>query len=804
MKVPISWLKEYVTFEDTVQGLADKLTFSGIEVEGIETIGSSFEGLVVGEVREVNAHPNADRLTVCRVFDGQDEVQVVCGAPNVRADAKIPFAPIGSALPDGAKMKRAKIRQVESFGMLLAEDELGLSDNHEGVVILEDRWPAGTPLAEVFGPPETVLDLEITPNRPDCLSLIGVAREVAALYRTRLKIPGEGSIPTTQETTSDASVDVVVEDTQSCPRYMARVVTGITIGPSPSWMQRRLTHAGVRPINNVVDITNYVMLETGHPLHAFDLVSIQNNKIVVRKARADEKMNTLDGAERALDASMLVIADAERPVAVAGVMGGEGSEISDATTSVLLEAAAFDPLSIRATSRALGLSTESSYRFERGVDPAGVAYASQRATALLVEFAGGRVAGETRDCYPTPLQPTQLTCRFDYIRTVTGMDLSADVIEQLLTSIGLAVESRDEKQLQVRIPTFRRDVEREVDLVEEVARLHGLEHVPTPQPSARLVAGATDHVRQAKMEVTTRLVGLGFREIMNYSLTSPALLDIFDANNAATRIVMPNPISADQSVLRTSLIPQLTETIGRNHARQAPEAQLFECGRIYIRDQHGEPTEHERISLGVLGPVGRSPFDKRRAIEPREMFLWLKGMIAALVESQRLTDWDVEPLDHPYFEPGQAARLMIESQDAGIFGLLRNRIRKEWRLSGPVAVAELSMPVLLSRMDVLVQARPAPVYPAIVRDMALVVDQSTTHQDILAIIQNAAPQELENVELFDIFESDAIGAGHKSMAYSITYRSAARTLTDDETNVYHERVKEAIKSGLASVVVREG
>jgi phenylalanyl-tRNA synthetase beta chain len=801
MKVPISWLKEYVEFEDSVQGLADKLTFSGVEVEGIETIGGSFPGIVVGEVLSVLPHPNADRLTICRVHTGGDEaVQVVCGAPNVAVGLKVPFAPVGATLPNGMTMKKAKIRQMDSFGMLLAEDELGLSNDHSGLLVLAPHWAPGTPLNDVLGPAETVLDLEITPNRPDCLCLLGIAREVAALYGTELKPPSfqlpETDIPVASLTRID------VDDTVACPRYTARVLQQITIGPSPEWMQKRLTLAGIRPINNVVDITNYVMLETGHPLHAFDHNWLAEGRIVVRRAQAGEKMRTLDDAERALTPEMLVIADGEQAVAVAGIMGGTGSEIRDTTTTVLLESACFDPLRTRATSRNLALSTESSYRFERGVDAATVEWAGRRAAALMVDHAGGRAANGLIDVYPAPVAPRPVSCDWEYIRTVTGLAITNEQITAILASLEMPVVEQDDERFTVQVPTFRGDIERSVDLVEEVARMHGLDRIPTPAPCAEMVPGASDRMVRLSMQLKHHLIGLGLREIMNYSLTSPALLDLFDADDRNRRIVLPHPISVDQSVLRPSLLPQMVETIGRNHARQIPETLFFEAGRTFAR-QNGTIVEQDRIAVGLMGPVGRGTCDKRKPVQPGEMYAWMKGLIEGLFRAQHLDTPVVQPVDVPGFEPGTAVEVRDGDEVVGVMGLLRSDLRREWRLSGPVALAELSQAALLRRAGTIPRARAVPVYPAISRDMALMVDARITHADILRVVHAHAEKELEKVELFDIFEGDAIGVGRKSMAFNVVYRSESRTLTDEEANGYHERVKDALRREL-DVSIREG
>ena len=704
MKLPVSWLKEYVDFDDTVQGLADKLTFSGVEVEGIETVGGDSAG---------RADPCAD---------------------------------------EGA------------------------------------------------GTPDTVLDLEITPNRPDCLSVIGIAREVAALYGSALKWPVVERVETGAPV--DSLTRVEVEDPEGCPRCTARVLQDVVIGPAPDWMQRRLTLAGIRPINNVVDITNYVMLETGHPLHAFDQALLQEGRVVVRRARAGETMLTLDGEERDLSPEMLVIADAEGPVAVAGVMGGAGSEIRATTSQVVLESACFDPLLTRATSRQLALSTESSYRFERGVDAATVEWTSRRAAQLMAEHAGARVASGVVDLYSATGAERTVTCRWEFVRDLTGMSIRNAEIEAILSALGLTSLATDADSFTVRIPTFRADLERDVDVVEEVARIHGLDHVPTKAPRAEIVPGADYTFHRSRADLKAHLVGLGLREIMNYSLTAPALLDLLNPDDRERRLVLPHPISADQSVLRPSLIPQMVETIGRNHARQIPEALLFEWGRVY-QWADAERQETERICIGLMGPVGRGSFDKRSPVKPPEMFGWMKGLVSRLLEVLRIDAWSVDRLAHPCLEAGPSVEILIGGEAIGVMGLLRGDVRREYRLSEPVAVAELDVAALLQHGGRIQRAQDVPVYPAVVRDMALVVDADILHAEILRVIRANADQALEQIQLFDIFEGEAIGKGRKSMAYSVTYRSPNGTLTDEDANVYHQRVKDAVRRELA-VTIREG
>ena len=795
MRVPLSWLKEYVDLEASVADVADRLTFAGIEVEAIEIFGGNFDGIIVAEVRSTEKHPNADKLTVCRVFDGTQEHQVVCGAPNVKAGGKYPFAPIGTHLPAAnLTIEKRKVRGTESFGMLCAPDELGIVGGHEGLLTLDPSLTPGTQLATIMGPPETVLTLEITPNRPDCLGMIGIAREIAAMYGRTLRIP---EINLTEEAawSVEKATRVSVEDTEGCPRYTARVLKNVKLGPSPDWMKNRLEYAGIRSINNVVYITNYVMLECGQPLHAFDQALLAEGRIVVRRAKQGEKMATLDGIERELNPSMLVIADATHPVAVAGVMGGAGSEIRDNTATVLLESAAFRSSDIRATARKLGLSTESSYRFERKVDVGGIEWASRRAASLMTQHAGATCAAGVIDVYPKAAEQRRILCRFDRVRSVVGVEASNDTMIQLWRGLGVGIENITSENCMIVAPTFRHDLEKEIDLIEEFARLNGLDKIPLRAPRAQREAGADDSKALARSALRSTLTGLGLQETMNYSLLAPKQLDLFDPADATKRIVLPNPISADQSVLRTSLIPQLMESLGRNRARQVTKAGLFELGRVFeLKD--GKSAEELRLCVGLMGPIGRIGFDTRKPVDGDEMFLWIKGVFERLVASQRLQGVQIAAADAPWAEPGYAVSIRARGKSLGVLGLVKNSIRREWRISDPVGVLEIGAELLMANVEAIPAYAAVPSFPSVVRDVAMLVRDEFRHEDIVKIIKKNAPPELESIELFDVFRGKGIAAGSRSVAYSLTFRSNARTLTDEEANGFHDRVKQALQREL--------
>ena len=804
MKVPVSWLNEYVDVSDlSVKELSDKLTFSGVEVEGIEEVGVTLGDLfVVGEVLTSEAHPNSDHLHVCKVSDGAQELQIVCGAPNCAAGIKVPLAKIGAVVPEGGfTIKQAKLRGVASFGMLCSARELKLSADHAGLMVLDPALRAGTPMRDVLPPPETVLDLEVTWNRPDCLSIIGIAREFAALLKRPLQLPSVDFRECGEPVEQFAKVRV--EDPVKCPRYTARVMTDVKDGPSPAWMQRRLELCGVRAISLTVDVTNYVMLEYGQPLHAFDYRTLAERTIVVRCAKAGEKIKTLDGVERTLDTSMLVIADAAVPSAVAGIMGGAGSEIAVGTEHVLLESALFDPASTKFTAAKLGLSTESSRRYERGVDPDLADWASRRAVALLAEHGQAKVAKGVIDVDGRRFKHGEVTLRFKRARAMIGVALPEDEMVGILTSLGLAVTTRDAESASFKIPSFRLDLTLEADLIEEIARMHGLDEIPDVMPDLTAVSTLDDRPFYARARCRQVVLGMGFSEAMHYSFLSAQELDAFDPRGAARRAVLPNPVSADYGVLRDSLLPQLAGSLGRNASRQVESAGLFEMGRVFFADADGNPGEEERVSLGLMGPFGRSAIERRRAVSNEESLLWLKGAVETLVASLHAGTVAFERCEHPAMEPGWAVEIALNGKAVGCMGLVSAALRHQWRMTSPMPLAELRLAPLLCGVATVAAVKPVPQYPAVRRDIAFVSDASVTHRDVVETIRKAGPLELTGIELFDIFQSKEIGKGKRSMGYALAFRSPDRTLTDHEVNEAFAKIVQALKSEL-KVDVREG
>lgn len=800
MKVPLSWLREFVDFEDTAEGLAERLTFAGIEVEDIARIGGDLTNVVTAKVLDVKQHPSADRLKICRVTDDVSEKTVVCGADNAVAGAVVVLAKPGAKLPDGTVIKETSIRGEKSEGMLCAEDEIGLSNDHSGIMILPVDTPLGISAGNALGLPDTVLDLEIVWNRPDCLSILGIAREVAVLYGKKIKMPAIDFVE--QKQSASGKLSVKIDDATLCPRYTARYMENIKIEASPLWMQRRLDMCGVRALNNVVDITNYVMLECGHPLHAFDYDLLQGSRIIVRRASDGEKMRTLDGVEHELDADMLVIADSSVPVALAGVMGGEGSEIRDNTERVVLESATFYPPSVKQTSTELNVDTESSHRFERGVDAEMVDWASSRAACLMAKYAGAKIAFGLLDEYPGRKESLRIKCRFQRVRSLLGLDIGGEEICNIFESAFFRVREKNTDACLVEVPSFRLDVEMEIDLIEEVARFHGMDKLPEGAAGSLSVSTLDDSPYLKKEAMAAILLALGLTETMNYSFLSKDLLDLFGTGSSDRRVYLPNPVSADHTVMRDSLIPQMALSLGYNLSRQVADVGCFELGRVYSKNEAGEPSEEERVAIGMIGQFFLEKGMMPCAVSSEEAFRRIKGVLESLFESCGCASPRVQPEKIEFMEAGFAAGIYADDQRIGLVGLLNESVKKEWRMTGPVAIAEIATLSLIKYFGRVPKAAQITAYPSVSRDMALTVPESMTYDTIVGTIRKHAPEELTDIKLFDIFKGKGIPEGMKSMAFTLIFRSAQKTLTDVEVNDYHSAVKKALKSDL-EIDIRE-
>ncbi len=800
MKISLQWLKEIVPVEASAEEIAERLTFSGTEVESIAVPQGSYDRVVIGRVQEVRPHPDADKLVLCVVDAGDASVDVVCGATNFKEGDNVVLAMSGATLPSGFAIKSRKVRGIKSEGMLCAEDELGISDDHSGIMIMPPGISPGSPFSEIAGEPDTVLTLEVTWNRPDCLSIIGIAREVSALFDTPLRMPGVDFNELPDKITDSVSVQIL--EPEKCPRYTARIVKDVDIGPSPVWMRKRLHCCGIRPINNVVDITNYVLLEWGQPLHAFDYDCLKDKTIIVRNAE-NECIRTLDGSDRKLGNDMLVIADSARPVALAGVMGGENTEINQNTSTILLESACFNPADIRNAAVEARLSSESSYRFERGVDIGNVDTSARRAVNLLVRYAGAQPLAGCVDEYPGKKAPERVECRLDRLRKILGFEISEDSVAAIFESLGLSVEKRDAGIFTVQVPSYRRDIKIEADLIEEIARIHGVDNIPVGDPRSRIVPGADDSGWQAAQKCGSALAGLGFYEIVNYSTTSCRLLDIASATDGSRRLVLPNPVSSDHAVLRDCLSAQMIETLGKNHSRQVEDAAFYEIGVVFEHGANGN-SEEQHVCLGLMGRPETSGLEKCSDGENEDTFLRLKGAVEELCRLLHVKDLDFRQENIRCMDKAASVSVLINGEKAGCMGLVKEQIRSQWRIATPVGLAELKLKPLLCNVFRIARIKAAPQYPAIKRDMALVVDKSVLNGTIEKIIWENAPGELTGVHLFDIFtDTSRIGGNRKSLAYNLSYRSNEKTLTDEEANRLHEAIKDVLKQKL-NADIREG
>jgi phenylalanyl-tRNA synthetase beta chain len=787
MKTSTRWLRNYIDIPWEAGELAERLTLAGLEVEGIEHLGVLPPSVVVGEILARAPHPNADRLSVCTVGTGAAApLQIVCGAPNCDAGQKIACALIGTELP-GLTIRKAKIRGVESFGMICAPDELGLGNDHSGILILPASAPLGVPVATVLGT-DTVIDWEVTPNRCDWNSHLGIAREIAAVSGTleRFRLPPTTCREAAGVSLSDlATVEVLAPDL--CPRYIARIIRKVQIGPSPEWLQQALKAVGIRPINNVVDITNYVMMECGQPLHAFDYELLDGHRIVVRRARSGDHMVTLDGQERALTPETLLICDGARAVALAGVMGGANSIIRPETATVLLESACFDPACIRATSRRVGLSSESSYRFERGIDIEMTEWASRRAAALIAELAGGEVVPGSIDLYAQPYQPHAVTARFQRLHALIGVPIPPAAVRGFLVNLGLEVKDETAETITVLIPAWRRtDLLREADLIEEVARLFGLNNIPGSTPAALLGGPRADDCYYPLETARAQLRALGLDETMTYSFVHPHAA-VLCSGVLECQLVRPlNPISAELGAMRPTLIPGVLASAAHNIARGLDDLAFFELGRVLI---HDPALPEERLQIAIV-MTGRAQPERFGEEKKRELDLFdLKGVLEGWFAARRLSPTSAVAV-HPAFRDGACGSLALAGEEVATFGQVCAELTQGMRLKSPLYLALIEFDRVLAHAPTPMTYRPLPQFPAVARDISFVVGSQVTHRQIVEAINGLRLALVEAVELFDIYQDEKIlGPGRVSMAYTVTYRDPRQTLTDKDVNTVHEQVR---------------
>ena len=813
MIVSLEWLKDYTDIKADPQEFCDRMIMSGSNLETMENVGSDMEKVVVGKIVKIEKHPDADKLVVCRLDVGQEEpVQIVTGATNVFEGAYVPVALSGSRIPGplhgqpkkegGVKIEAGKLRGVKSDGMLCSFGELGFTDKvvpvnqRDGIWILNGEYPLGADFAEALELKDSVIDFEITPNRPDCLSMVGMAREAAATFGEKVKHP-ENECKAEEGQASDyVSVEI---KSDLCKRYVARIVKDVKVCDSPWWLQRRLIHAGMRPINNIVDVTNFVMLEYGQPIHAFDINSVEGRKIVVDTAEDGEKFTTLDGTERTLDDKMLMIHDAEKSIAVAGVMGGLNSEIENDTQTIIVESANFLGNSVRTTAKRLGLRTEASARYEKGIDPNLCQDAADRVCYLIELIGAGTVVGGRVDVYPTPEEPRTVKGRVSRINKVLGIEISREQMVSYFESLEMKVSGEGD-DLYVTPPTVRQDIEMEEDLIEEVARLYGYDKLPVTIPKGNNEASQS-YERDVKDLARDTMCALGANEIQTYSFVSPKGVDnirIDEDSWERAFVKILNPLGEDTSVMRTVLTPAMLEVMGRNYSRNREAVRAFEIGNTFmvnLLDEKELPTESDAMSIGFYGPG--------------EDFFTLKGAVEELLLKLGIRDLEFIPeKEYGTYHPGRCARIATKEMnhgpegpeeelvELGIMGEVHPDVAEKYGIGTRCYAAELMMGVVTEMANLEKEYSPLPKYPATSRDIALAVDESMAVGDIEKVIASAGGKILKNIKLFDVYRGPQVGENKKSVAFALTYRHDDRTLTDEEVNQLHGEILNALKEKL--------
>jgi phenylalanyl-tRNA synthetase beta chain len=800
MKVSWSWLTQYVEVDLTPARVADALTMVGLEIASVIDRYAFLDTVRVGRITEVAPHPHADRLKCCQVDIGERILTVVCGAPNAAAGRLAPCALPGTEMPGGRELKAEAMRGVTSEGMLCSAFELGLGADASGLMRLDDHLSVGVPLNRALGLSDPVLEIELTPNRPDCLSVLGVAREVAAICGKPLLYPPAPALPEGDEIHRETSVQILAPD--HCPRYAARLLFDVAVGPSPDWLQDRLRSVDLKPINNVVDVTNFVMMELGQPLHAFDFDRLRGRRIVVRTAAEGEIFVTLDQKARHLTADTLMICDAEGPVGIGGVMGGLDSEIRPTTTRVLLESACFDPVSIRKTAKRFNLATDAAYRFERGVDPHGTIVALNRAAALMAEVAGGHPVPGHIDVHPRPAAQTIIDLDVHRANRRLGTDLDDGRMKTLLEEIGFRVSNKRANLLEVSVPSFRVDILRGEDLTEEIARRHGYEKIATTHPALPSAGRRPAGDWRLRQRLRELMAGLGFAEVITYSFVhrdSRHRLRLADDDPRRREVLIRNPLSEDQAVMRTSLVPGLLETAARNIAMGNRHLKLFETGRIFVAAEGGtDQLPEETQMLAALWSGQRQDEHWTQGRQERQApcdFFDLKGVLEALLERLEITGirfGALSPEQCDCTRPGLSAWIAVGENPIGFIGEVHPETRAAFDLKQPAFVFELSLPLLSRGIPAGRQGRPIPRFPAITRDMTLIVDTVVESARLAEAITAADEPLVETVTLFDQYAGDPIPAGRKSVSFRITYRSDQGTLVDEQVNPLHQKITERL------------
>ena len=797
--VSYTWLKELVPITISPEELAHRLTMAGLEVAGITRIGDDLENVVVAQIEELSPHPNADRLSLCQVNDGTKMLSIVCGASNMKAGDKVALAPIGTKLPNGVKIKASKIRGVNSEGMLCSEEELNLEKESTGIMILPPEARIGALVATELGLKDFVLDVDLTPNRADCLSMVGIAREVGALLDLPVSLPSANLQVDEQGDPVEQHIRVVVDAPDLCPRYAARYVSGVTIKPSPLWLRQRLERAGIRAINNVVDITNYILLTWGQPMHAFDYSLLDQGMIRVRRAAAHDRFFTLDEKERLLDDQTLMICDASKYVAIGGIMGGLNTEIAESTQTVLLESAYFTPHGIRRTSRFLGLQTESSARFEKGVDPEAVIPALNHAAQLIAELAGGIVARGVLDVYPQAIpDPPAIELKLDKVPVVLGVNIAPDQMIGCLKRLHISV-TRHDQTILATAPSWRGDLKEDVDLIEEIARLHGYENIPVTLPEMDAFQYQERRLFDKQQKLRLLLTNSGFFEVITYSFISPKNVEALmlpDHHLLGHSLSIANPLSQDQSVMRTTLLPGLLLTARNNCNRGTMDLKLFEIGTVFHPKAEGSLPD-ERLMLSALLCGRRSP-ESWNTRDKDVDFYDIKGVLENIFHHFALDKVRfVASSSMPMLHPGIAASIEIQGEPVGIIGEVHPHVADNFEIPKKIVVFEVDFGKIMNYCTVQEKhLKPLPKFPAVYRDIALIADTTLESQTVQDAITGAHARYLEEVRVFDLYQGENIPSGKKSLAFRLKFQAPDRSLTDEEVNRYHNHIVDHLMNSL--------
>ncbi len=781
MLAPRKWLENYVKISIDSKELRDRMTMSGSNVEEIRNLSESFDHVVIGKVLEIKEHQNADKLVVAKVDVGNKIIQIVTGAKNFKENDYLPVALEGATLAGGLKIEIGELRGVNSEGMMCSHDELGIpkslipESQKDGLWILKETYPLGKNFKEILDLDDDILEFEITPNRPDCLNMLGIAREVSATIKEKLVYPSINY----REASNDAheKVKIRVEDQNGCKRYIGKVLENVTVEPSPDWMQIQLMKAGIRPINNIVDATNYVMLEYGQPIHAFDLDKIQTNEIVVKESKPGELFETLDGVERELEGGETMITDGVKPLAIGGVMGGLDSEVTLATKTVLIESANFEPDHIRLTSKQLNLRTEASSRFEKGVDPEIAITAANRVCQLIQQMTDCRVLKNSVDIYPNPVMKREIFVRDDRINKMLGTNIPKMEMSDILTSLEVEVQILDEG-LNLKPPTFRNDLVKEVDFVEEVARIYGYDVIPSTMPTATVTLGGLLSSRKIENLAKTSLTSQGLYEVLTYSFVSPGSVNkcrIYKESPLQKMIQLKNPLGDETSVMRTTLIPSMMDVLDKNNKKGSSDFRAFEIGRTFHHSEEILPRETTKLVIGMYGD--------------KDSYYTLKGIIEELLNTLKITEVRFRrEVHHPTYHPGRTANLYMNNEYLGIVGEIHPKVTDAYDIEKKCYVAELEFTELIQLADLEKHFYPLPKYPSIERDIALVVNNSVAVGEIEEVLMDFTEGILETFELFDVYQGDQIEEGYKSIAYNLIYRDPEKTLKEKEVAAVHDKV----------------